>query len=139
MIDTEKGRDTRELQKRSFAEWLTFSVASSLLIVVISLVGFTWFQDSQQEPPILIVTREKAMRKENGHFYVPFKILNKGGKTAASVQIIAELSFNGEVEQTGQQEIDFLSRKEKKEGAFIFTKNPQEGELMIRVASYKLP
>lgn len=139
MSDTEDNNNTEQVQKRSVAEWFTFSVASSLLLVVVSLVGFTWFEQSEREPPILVVDRKETTREENGQFYVPFKIHNKGGKTAASVQVVAELRLNGKVEETGEQEIDFLSRGENKEGAFIFTQNPQQGDLVIRVASYKLP
>ena len=40
---------------------------------------------------------------------------------------------------TGEQQIDFLSGGEIEEGAFIFSHHPQEGKLIVRVASYKLP
>ena len=52
---------------------------------------------------------------------------------------MAELSFNDKVLETGTQQIDFLSRREKRSGEFIFSRDPQQGELKIRVASYKLP
>ncbi len=126
-------------QKRTSAEWVTFSVASSILIGVVGLVSFTWIEQSPQKPPLLIVTNNQPLRKENGQYYIPFEVVNQGGETAASVQVIAELRINGEVEETGEQQIEFLSRSEKEAGAFIFTKNPQEGELILRVASYKLP
>jgi uncharacterized protein (TIGR02588 family) len=65
--------------------------------------------------------------------------VNSGGDTAESVQIMAELMIDGKVTETGEQQIDFLSSGESEEGAFIFTKNPRQGQLNLRVGSYKLP
>ena len=66
-------------------------------------------------------------------------LTNTGGDTAESVQIIAELRVNGEVVESGEQQIDFLSRGETEEGAFIFSRNPSQGQLIVRSSSYKLP
>jgi uncharacterized protein (TIGR02588 family) len=52
---------------------------------------------------------------------------------------MAELQMNGDVEETGDLQIDFLSSGEKEEGAFIFRSDPRQGQLTIRVAGYKLP
>jgi len=70
---------------------------------------------------------------------VPFTVTNTGGETAESVQIIAELRVNGEVLESGDQQIDFLSSGETQEGAFIFSRNPTQGQLIVRSSSYKLP
>lgn len=131
--------ENEQSQKRTTAEWVTFSVASLILIGVIGLVSFTWIREPSQKPPLLVVTNNQPLRKINGQYYIPFEVVNKGGETAASVQVIAELRLNGKVEETGEQQIEFLSRKEKETGAFIFSKNPEEGELILRVASYKSP
>ncbi|MBW4562146.1 MAG: TIGR02588 family protein [Mojavia pulchra JT2-VF2] len=125
-------------QKRSPAEWVTFITASFILAVIVSLVGYTWLNDKNQ-PPIVSVTKKQTIREIDGKFYVPFEVVNTGGDTAESVQIMAELEINGKVTETGEQQIDFLSGGEKEEGAFIFTRNPNQGQLTIRVASYKLP
>jgi uncharacterized protein (TIGR02588 family) len=125
-------------EKRSFAEWVTFGAASLILAVIISLVGYTWIND-REEPPILSVSRKQATRQVNGQFYIPFEVVNTGGETAESIQVTAELRINGEVAETGDIQIDFLSTNETEEGAFIFSQDPQQGELSIRVSSYKLP
>jgi uncharacterized protein (TIGR02588 family) len=85
------------------------------------------------------VTRNEPIRASQGQFYVPFKVTNTGGETAQSVQVVAELRVNGEVLESGDQQIDFLSSGETKEGAFIFSHNPSQGELIVRSSSYQLP
>lgn len=122
---------------RSAAEWITFSIASAILSAIAGLVIYVWATD-QHIPPALTV-KQNPIREANGQFYVPFEITNVGGETVESVQVVAELRRNGQVEQIGDQQIDFLSRNEKEEGAFILQENPRQGELRIRVASYKVP
>jgi uncharacterized protein (TIGR02588 family) len=125
-----------EQPPRSIAEWVTFSVASLILAIIVSLVGYTWLNEKDQSP-ILSVTKKQTIREINGQFYVPFEVENSGGDTAESVQIMAELLINGKVTETGEQQIDFLSSGESEEGAFIFTQNPRQGQLNLRVGSYK--
>jgi uncharacterized protein (TIGR02588 family) len=129
---------TEQRRKRSLAEWVTFSVATLILTVIVGLVCYTWVND-KHEPPILSVTNKQKIREVNGQFYVPFEIINTGGETAESVQIMAELKINNSVIETGEQQIDFLSTSEKEEGAFIFKTDPRKGQLTLRIASYKSP
>jgi uncharacterized protein (TIGR02588 family) len=129
---------TEQQPKRSLAEWVTFSAATLILTVIIGLVCYTWVND-KHEPPILSLTNKQKIREVNGQFYVPFEIINTGGETAESVQIMAELKINNEVAETGEQQIDFLSTSEKEEGAFVFRTDPRKGQLTLRVASYKSP
>ncbi len=129
---------TEEQPKRSLAEWVTFSIASFILAIIVSLVGYTWLNEKNQ-PPIISVSKKETIREINGQFYVPFEVANTGGDTAESVQIIAELLIEGKVTESGEQQIDFLSSGETEEGAFIFSQNPSQGKLNLRIASYKLP
>lgn len=130
--------NTEEKPKRSLAEWVTFTIASFILAIIVSLVGYTWLNEKNQ-PPIISVSKKEAIREINGQFYVPFEVANTGGDTAESVQIIAELVIDGKVAESGEQQIDFLSSRETEEGAFVFSKNPSQGKLNLRIGSYKLP
>jgi uncharacterized protein (TIGR02588 family) len=123
---------------RSSAEWVTFGVSVAILSTIIGLVLYIWL-GQQRQPPILSATYKKEIRKVNGQFYVPFTLINKGGETVESVRILAELETKNNSKEEGEQEIDFLSGGEEREGAFIFSKNPMQGKLTIKVTSYKLP
>ncbi|HLO46985.1 MAG TPA: TIGR02588 family protein [Kamptonema sp.] len=131
-------QDKQHEQKRSLAEWVTFTIASFILATLTGLVVYNWVTN-KHEPPILSVTQNTAMRETGGQFYIPFILTNTGGETAESVQVIGELRVNGEVVESGEQQIDFLSSGETQEGAFIFSRDPRKGQLILRVASYKLP
>jgi uncharacterized protein (TIGR02588 family) len=131
---------TGQTQRRSRlpAEWFTIAVSSLIVAALVGLILLVWVtQDSR--PPILSLTAGTEIRQEQGYYYVPFTVRNEGGGTAESVQVIGELLIDGEVEEHGEQQIDFLSSREEEEGAFVFSRNPNAGELVLRVASYKLP
>ena len=123
---------------RTAAEWVTFGIASLMLSAIAGLVVYSWATESDR-PPTFTVTQPEPIRQENNQFYIPFEITNTGGETAETVQVIAELKRNGKVEETGDLQIDFLARQEKEKGAFVFTQNPKDGELILRVGSYKVP
>lgn len=124
--------------KRSLAEWVTFTIASLILAVVIGLVLYDWIGRKDQ-PPVLSIAPSATAHSTPGQFYVPFTVTNTGGETAETIRVIAELKIKGEVVAEREQEIDFLAKGEKEEGAFVFDRNPQEGQLTLQVASYKLP
>ncbi|TFI54702.1 TIGR02588 family protein [Mastigocladus laminosus UU774] len=128
----------QEQPKRSPAEWVTLSISLFILAVIVNLVAYIWINEKDQ-PPVLSVSNKQKIWEADGQFYVPFEIINTGGETAESVQLIAELEIQGKVTQTGEQQIDFLSRGEKEEGAFVFNQDPRKGQLTIRVGSYKSP
>lgn len=124
--------------KTNLAEWVTFAIACSILATLVGLVIYSWLT-KKQEPPIISVTRNTPIRFEKEQFYVPFAVANTSGETAESVQIIAELRVKGEVVESGDLQIDFLSSGETEAGAFIFSRDPRQGELIVRSSSYLLP
>lgn len=124
--------------RRSLAEWITFIFASLILVVLVCLILVDW-HITQSRPPAFQVTVSDTSRVTDHRYYVPFEIRNTGGRIARTVQITAELHIDGEPDESGEQQIDFLSSNERKQGSFVFTHDPQEGELVIRVASYRLP
>jgi uncharacterized protein (TIGR02588 family) len=145
-LDTEKINTEQQLlnykaiQKngRSLAEWITFAIASIILVTLVVLIIYDW-QVNQLRPPEFQVTVDTPTRTVDNQYYVPFDIQNTGGQIARTVQVTATLQIDGAEDETGDQQIDYLSGNEHKYGSFVFSKNPDEGDLMIRVASYRLP
>ena len=136
---SETSSDSKDNQQRSFPERLSFAIAIFIVGLLIFLIFYQW-KVQEDEPPRLSVTVEEEIRQFGSQFYVPFTVYNRGGQTAKSVQVIGELEIKDDnIKQDGEQQIDFLSGGEKASGAFIFTYNPDRGNLILRVASYKLP
>ena len=123
--------------RRSLAEKVSFSVSLSIVGIIIALVCYIWVT-GDTNPPVLSVTTAEV-RQINQQYYVPFTVVNSGGETANSVEVVAQLASDSTTVETGKQQIDFLSRKEERSGEFIFSRDPRRGELSVRVASYQQP
>ncbi|MGC1309444.1 MAG: TIGR02588 family protein [Phormidesmis sp.] len=123
---------------RSLAEWVTLAISAFVLALIVGLVLYDW-QISKNLPPAFQVEITEATRLIEGRYYVPFTLRNTGGKIARTVQVLAELDLPDGSDETGEQQFDFLSGNERKKGGFVFEHNPQEGALVVRVASFGLP
>lgn len=135
---TNKKYSDSSFSRRSFPEKLSFSIAIALLAILISLIFYSWFTQSDK-PPILLADFGQDIRQVEQQYYVSFTVTNKGEQAVKSVRIIGKLTLGETIEQVGEQEIDFLSRNETVDGVFIFTHDPKKGKLEIRVTGYKLP
>jgi uncharacterized protein (TIGR02588 family) len=120
------------------AESITFAIAFLVVAVLIGLILLSWSSQGNQ-PPVLSVVKDAEVRVAEGQFYQPFTIKNIGGGTVESVQVVGELRQGDMLLESGEQQIDYLSANEQEEGAFVFTHDPRQANLVIRVASYKLP
>ena len=129
---------SKKLKTRTSAERFSFAVSLFIVGIIFFLVGYSWIT-GDNNPPILSVKIDSKIRQVEGQYYVPFTVTNSGGETAESVEIVAQLLSGSEISETGTQQIDFLSRKEERSGEFVFDRDPQQGKLTIRVASYRLP
>jgi uncharacterized protein (TIGR02588 family) len=137
-LDTWQTEERSQPEKRTPAEWISLGFATLVLSVIVGIIGYNWLTKSS-ETVVINIESQAPVKQINGKFYVPFEVENQGGKTAEMVQAIAELKVNGKLEESGEQIIDFLSRGEKVQGAFVFENNPQKGELKLKISSYKLP
>ncbi|MDY7015714.1 MAG: TIGR02588 family protein [Cyanobacteriota bacterium] len=130
--------ETKKAKSRSPAEWVSFGISSAILATLVSLVVYSWIT-TEDRPPVLSVQTVPEIRQADGQFYVSFTIANTGGDTADAVEVTAQLRVKGKVEEEGSQTIDFLSGGEVESGAFVFSRDPRQGKLVVRVTGYKLP
>jgi uncharacterized protein (TIGR02588 family) len=65
-------------------------------------------------------------------------VRNEGDRTAANVQVSAELTV-GDRSFTGDQVVDFLSGGDDAGLTFVFSEDPAAGELDVAVAGYAEP
>lgn len=121
--------------KRSVAEWVTFAVASAMLLVV---VGYIAAQIPTTAAPAAPAATVSKIGERDGRFFVTVEVENRGGRTAENVQVVATLVI-GEDETEGDQVVDFLAGSEMEEVEFVFDDDPATGELTVSVTGYLVP
>ena len=122
---------------RSRAEWVSFAMASAILVTVAALIGVLWAQQSR--PPELTVSLMGDPRRDGGSVYVTAEVHNQGTETAQDVQVVAELIEDGESVHTGEQVIHFLAGGASEELVFVLNTQSDLAHLTLRVESYTIP
>lgn len=128
-------RRAGDARGRTSAEWVTFSVAAAVLMVVLVLIGMEIPQSAEPPAP---VAEPGIVERRGEHYVVPVVVDNRGERTAENVQVHVTLTIGAE-EHDGDQAVDFLSGGEREELEFVFDDDPADGELEVRVTGYSLP
>jgi len=123
-------------RSRTTAEWATFAVSLVVLAIFIGLVTRELL--AGDDPPAPVATQSGPAREEDGTFFVPVEVVNHGDRTAAEVQVSAELTVDGST-TAGDQVLNFLGGGESRELSFAFQIDPAAGELVVRVTGYTEP
>jgi uncharacterized protein (TIGR02588 family) len=124
-------------RRRGVAERVVVAIAGGVLLALAGAIGWLWLQP--RDPAQLNVSRPEVLRQVGGQRYVSAEVRNDGDETAEAVQVVAELSVDGEVVADGEQSVDFLSGGETQEIVFVFDTMAPDGEIRLRVASYTIP
>ncbi len=69
------------------AEWVTLGVSVTVVLVVISLVGYEYFTSSAQPPVIEARPQVGEVREVDGDYYLPVEVTNRGEQTAEDVKV----------------------------------------------------
>lgn len=113
---------------------VTLLISTLLVAAFTGFLLYAWLVERKEDGPPRPVVRVGEVTAQDGSYRVPFKLRNEGPQTLELVQVRAVLG-----EEEGEQVVDFLAHEEEVEGAFLFTTDPREGRLSVRVASYRLP
>ncbi len=109
------------------------SIAVVGLVVVLILT-----QLAGDDRPPAPVARVDSVREVGRAFHVDVEVHNGGDRTAAQVQVAADLTIGGET-FTADQTIDFLSGGEEEGLTFVFARNPRSGDLRVVVSGFADP
>ncbi len=121
---------------RSAAEWVTFVVSCLILSGVVALIASQIGATDAPAAPTAELVGEP--RQVDDGYEIDVELHNDGGATATDVQVVAELTIDGEVTDA-EQLVDFLAADEAEPLVFRFPEDPGDGDLEVRVASYATP
>lgn len=127
--DDERGRTTAE----------RVSMAISMAVVLAVLAGIGSLMLRADTADANFVVEVAAVRERGLDHHVHVRVRNDGDRTVENVQVVAELRIDGEQPLEGEQLLHFLAPSTEDEVVFVFNRDPNEGTLDLRVASYATP
>lgn len=124
-----------EGRARSTAEWISLLASIGVLAVIVGLIAVQIPGGDEPAAPVVTVA---GVREVRSTFHVDVVVENDGERTAANVQVTAELTVGSDT-FSGDQTIDFLSGGERADLTFVFADDPADGELRVVVSGYAEP
>ena len=106
--------------------------------VVLLIVALIAAEMSDGDRPAAPTAHIDRVRQVGETFHVDVTVQNNGDRTAANVQVSADLTGDDDA-LTGDQTIDFLSGGEDRQLSFVFGHDPASGELRVAVTGYAVP
>ena len=131
-------QESEERNGRSVAEWTTLIIGVVLIVGLVGLVTYLYVSGGNQPPAIVATPLDQEIRHEEGAYFLPIAVTNRGDQTAEDVMIQAELAAGQEAPEMSEFTIDFLAGGETEEGTAVFSTDPLAGELTIDVASFRI-
>ncbi len=130
------GKDSRGGHGVPVVQWVVSGIALLVVLASFALVAYQGL-NRDQAAPSLTVAVDSVVQDANG-YRVHVTVQNRGGTTAANVQVQAELTA-GDVAETGVLEIDYVPPDAHTTGAFHFSTDPRRGNLQARVTGFLRP
>ena len=128
-------QDTRP---RSPAEWATLGVVLLLLGAIIGLLLWYAVQPTT-EARFEVTVETAAIAEQQGHYYVPLRVLNTGDATAEDVMVRAALLRDEQVVEDVELTFAFLAGGEEADGVAVFDEDPRDGMIEAGVTSHLIP
>ena len=123
------------MKRRAAAEWVTFAIASAIVLAVIGLIAA---QIPGTDLPASPEAEAGEPVRRGDQYVVPVEVVNGGDATAEKVQVAATLEIGGDTFEADQS-IDFLAGGEAAELEFVFDHDPRAGRLDVRVTGFSVP
>lgn len=128
---------SRAPRRRLEPEKVTFIAALAILVALVAAIVFLWVE--HRDPAILAVRQVGALRVDGEQSYLTARVTNDGDETARAVQVLVEVTLDGEIAAEGEQTVDVLSGGEDAMIVFILRDVDPRAETTLRVASYSAP
>jgi uncharacterized protein (TIGR02588 family) len=118
-------------------EWVTASLG---LIIVVAIVGYlVYFGVTEHgRTPMIEIQVVDTQVTPAGHV-VHFRIVNRGGATAAALRIKGELREGDRVLEDSDTELDYVPPHSTRTASLIFKTDPTARTLEIRPSSFTDP
>ncbi|MGZ8201996.1 MAG: hypothetical protein ACXWUB_01995 [Burkholderiales bacterium] len=86
-------------------------------------------------PPDIAVRADRIVAQEQGYL-VEISATNRGDRTAAAVQVQAELKNGAETVESSEVQFQYLPARSERKGGVYFTHDPRRLKLVIRARGY---
>jgi uncharacterized protein (TIGR02588 family) len=119
-------------------EWIAAGVGLVLLIFLIAAIARDALQAGGRAAPDIVLEKKATSRTGNGYVLI-FEARNRGGGTAAALEIQGRLMVGDRVIETSTATIDYVAGHGSAKGGLFFTKDPTTLTVELRPLGFQDP
>ncbi len=119
-------------------EWIAAGIGLVSLIFLLGTIGHDALQGGAQVPPDIVLEARAASRTSKG-YVVTFEAFNRGGGTAAALEIEARLMDGDRVIETSTATIDYVAGHGSADGGLFFINDPVTRTVEMRPLGFQTP
>lgn len=119
-------------------EWVAAGVGLVFLIFLLGAIGHDAVQGGARVPPDILLKTKAASRTGNG-YVVTFEAFNRGGGTAAALEIEGRLMDGDQTIETSTATIDYVGGHGSAEGGLFFVNDPANLTVKMRPLGFQAP
>jgi uncharacterized protein (TIGR02588 family) len=117
-------------------EWAASTLGAFFALAMLGYLA--WDTIAAGKPPDMTVEAGNVHSASGGHA-MDIKIINRGGATAAEVEVEGALTGpDGSIEEATVT-FDFVPGASEREGTLVFNTRPEPGNIDLRIVGYRLP
>lgn len=129
-------RSSRRDEEVSRYEWIVGAIGG---LIVLFLLTYFIRQAVLPPTPVRIKAQiDSVTTSDRGDFTAYFTAWNRGGSSAAEVRLTATL-HRGADSVSADATVARLAAGSRQAGAFLFSHDPRQGQIRVRVVSYQTP
>lgn len=119
-------------------EWVSAAIG---LVIAAVMFGLLIYEALVQRPgvPPLIEVEPSALVKAGNQYVLELKVRNVARRTASAVQVEGVLKTGGEKVETSTATLDYVPGESRRNAALIFTNDPRNYRLALRVTGFSRP
>lgn len=132
--------DREEQKRRSGGTAVEWSVAALSAVMVLALVGFLLHDALTRSPtPPDLDVRSDSVVSVSAGYLLALTVSNRGGRTAASVQLHGELLAGDSVLESSDAVLDYVPVGAQRNAGLQFERDPEAHAVRVRVTGYEEP
>ena len=118
-------------------EWAFAVLGCGIVLGVVGYLSYRAVQEEGKHPRVVV--RELRRERDGNDYRVDVELANTSGETAEALQIVAELSRDGEELESDEAIVDYLPAESTRRIGFFFRTDPDSAELTIRPGGFNYP
>lgn len=119
-------------------EWVSAAIGLAITGAMFGFLALEARGQSERVPPLLNAVA-LGLASGPGQYVVEFEVRNDSAATGAAVQVEGTLKEGGSAVETSTASLSYVPGHSVQRGGLVFTKDPRDYRLELRVTGYELP